>query len=241
VSSDWPVAVVLGAGVGSTRDGGETLVLGGAVGAAVGAPVGLGDFVAGVLDAAPADDAAPPEGAPPVCANACAANTDRGSANHIVRMCASQCFDFAFLFGERTVGVPVPCRFEGAGVWPRRAASTRSRTKESRKLPPLVIWDCKRIARAIFAGKLHPSRQILGIVRLCKNSRKTVAEPELAPQASPQYACNARERTLVSAITQRTGLSGSGVPLSRRSLASYLEIVLEAHVAEAKRKESEIR
>jgi hypothetical protein len=86
VSSDWPVAVVLGAGVGSTREGGETLVLGGAVGAAVGAPVGLEDLAAGALDAAPGDDAAPPEGAPPVCANACPAKSDTVSANHIVRM-----------------------------------------------------------------------------------------------------------------------------------------------------------
>ena len=40
------------------------LVLGGAVGAAVGAPVGLRDLVAGALGAAHGDDAAPPDGAP---------------------------------------------------------------------------------------------------------------------------------------------------------------------------------
>ena len=91
---DWPVAAVLGAGVGSTREGGDTLVLGGEVG---GAPVvGLKDLVAGALGAAPGDDAAPPDGAPPVCPNASPANTNTVSANHILRMFASQCVDSTF-------------------------------------------------------------------------------------------------------------------------------------------------
>jgi hypothetical protein len=66
------------------------------VGAVVGAPVGPKDLVAGALGAAPGDDAAPPDAAPPVCPNASPANKDTVSANHILRIFASQCVDSAF-------------------------------------------------------------------------------------------------------------------------------------------------
>jgi hypothetical protein len=67
-----PDELVLGAGVGSDREGGKTLRGAPEVGGEIVAPgaVGLGVADGAVLGAAAPGDAPPPEVAPPVCANA---------------------------------------------------------------------------------------------------------------------------------------------------------------------------